>query len=242
MVFPNLRVELVKSFIDLNEHFFFEKKMKAFYKSIDMPHVVIDVGANKGQSIDFFLKINPECKIFAIEPNRVLFNLLIKKYSGNKNIKLFNFGISDVEGEKLFNENVLDYTSTFETLNVNSEYLKKKTRILGVTTGNIITKSYNVKTLTLSKFIQENLHGKTIDVLKIDTEGHEYHCLTGLFNEPSSSVIKYIQMENHNDDMYENSISFIEINRLLNINKYCECAKIKHGFGDFDEVVYCYIT
>lgn len=242
MTLPNLRVEIVKSFIDINEHFFFEKKMKAFYKCVDKINTVIDVGVNKGQSIDFFLKLNPDCKIYAIEPNPVLFDQLIKKYSKSENIKLFNFGISDIAGEKLFNENVLDYTSTFETLNLNSEYLKKKTKVLGVSAENIIAKSYKVKTLTLSKFITENLPDKTVDVLKIDTEGHEYHCLIGLFNESISNVVKYIQMENHNDDMYENSKSFDEINLLLNKNKYCECAKIKHGFGNFDEVVYCYIT
>ena len=31
---------------------------------------ILDVGANKGQSIDFFLGINPKAKITAFEPNK----------------------------------------------------------------------------------------------------------------------------------------------------------------------------
>ncbi|HET6244979.1 MAG: FkbM family methyltransferase [Bacteroidetes bacterium] len=238
MKFKDVRIGLIKILIDLNEKLFFERLMRDFYKKSEKINIVIDVGANKGQSIDFFLTINPECKIYAIEPNPELFSLLVKKYSGNANIKIFNFGISDKVGDKLFFENVLDYTSSFEELNMNSEYLKKKAKILGVDKDAIITKSYSVNVTTLSEFIKMCGFNENIDVLKIDTEGHEYYCLEGLFLDKSEAKIKYIQLENHNDDMYFNRIKFSQINELLNKNYFFECKKIKHGYGDFDEVIF----
>ena len=240
MGFNDIRIGLIKQLIDINESIFFIRKMKMFYKSKGNINTIIDVGANKGQSIDFFLSINPSCHVFAIEPNPTLFALLKKKYASNANIKLFNLGISDKSGEKLFFENVLDYTSTFETLNMDSEYLQKKAKTLGVDKDSIVKKSYPVNAVTLAEFIKTNNIPATIDVLKIDTEGHEYYCLLGLFSESLSTQIKYMQLENHNDDMYANRINFSQINDLLNKYNFYECAKIKHGFGNFDEVVYSF--
>ena len=45
-----------------------------------------------------------------------------------------------------------------------------------------LIKPIKVKTLTLSKFIQEN-NINDIDILKIDTEGYEYKILIGAKNE-----------------------------------------------------------
>lgn len=238
MSFNTIRVEVIKILIDFNEKIFFERKMKQFYKKKGLVEVVIDVGANKGQSIDFFLAINPECVIYSIEPNPELFELLKNKYAKNNNVKLFNFGISDKSGEKLFFENVLDYSSTFEELNMASEYLQKKANTLGVLKENIVKKSYPVNTVTLSEFIRNNVTSEIIDVLKIDTEGHEYYCLVGLFTDHVLPKIHYIQLENHNDDMYANRIEFHKINDLLNKNCFTECVKIEHGIGDFHEIVF----
>ena len=240
MSLKDIRIGFIKLLIDINENIFFTRKMKAFYKSNGNINTIIDVGANKGQSIEFFLSINPKCQIFAIEPNPTLFSLLKKKYANYTNIQLFNLGISDKSGEKLFFENILDYTSTFETLNMNSEYLKKKAKVLGVDKDSIVKKSYFVNAVTLAEFIKDNNLPSFIDVLKIDTEGHEYYCLSGLFSELLKTQIKYIQLENHSDDMYANRINFSELNNLLNKNYFYECSKIKHGFGNFEEVVYSF--
>jgi hypothetical protein len=77
-----------------------------------------------------------------------------------------------------------------------------------------------------------------IDVLKIDTEGHELACLHGLFSEPLHHPIEFIQLEVHNDDMYLNSHSFEEITEILEANGYGLAGKIKHGFGDFYDAVF----
>ncbi len=51
-----------------------------FYKeNLINEHInILDVGVNKGQSIDFFKKINQNSNIIAFEPNKKLFTLINK--------------------------------------------------------------------------------------------------------------------------------------------------------------------
>ena len=75
----NIRIKLIQLLIEINEKIFFYPKLKSFYKNasinINSP-VILDVGANKGQSIDFFKSIYPDCLIYAFEPNPRLFTAL----------------------------------------------------------------------------------------------------------------------------------------------------------------------
>ena len=75
-------------------------------------------------------------------------------------------------------------------------------------------------------------------MLKIDVEGHELQVLEGLFSNGNQFKIRLIQLESHNDDMYLSNSKHEDIDQLLNKNGYLEIAKIKHGFGDFAEIIY----
>lgn len=237
-MFKNTRVAIVRELIEINEKFIFNRRLTKFYKNnTSSINCVIDVGANIGQTIDFFLKLNPTCKIYAFEPNPTLFSKLKNKYKDIPYVFLYPLGISNAEGEKLFYENIYHTTSSFEELNHNSKYLKRKADIFGVETTDIIKDKYIVEITTLAKFIADNIH-EPIDVLKIDTEGHEYSCLEGLFQNNNLPDIKYIQLEMHYDDMYKNAKGYDEITTYLKENNYLIDKKIKHGFGDFDEVIY----
>ncbi len=234
-----LRTKIIQSLIHINEAIFFYPKLKKFYKD-NLKNVsvsILDVGANKGQSIDFFLGINPNAKITAFEPNKKLFQLLEEKYKNNGNIILNNLGVSNTNGELEFNENILDETSTFESLNLDSKYLEKKAKVLGVTKESIIVDKYKVAVITLSEFLKSN-ESSSFDVLKIDVEGHELPVLEGLFSNGNQFKIRLIQLESHNDDMYLSNSKHKDIDQLLNKNGYFEIAKIKHGFGDFAEIIY----
>ena len=236
-----LRTKIIQSLIHINEAIFFYPKLKKFYKdNLKNASVsILDVGANKGQSIDFFLGINPKAKITAFEPNKKLFQFLQEKYQSNANINLNNLGVSNTNGELEFNENILDETSTFESLNLESKYLEKKAKVLGVTKESIIVDKYKVAVITLSEFFKSN-ENSLFDVLKIDVEGHELQVLEGLFSDGNQIKIRLIQLESHNDDMYLSNSKHGDIDQLLNKNGYFEIAKIKHGFGDFAEIIYEY--
>ena len=89
----------------------------------------------------------------------------------------------------------------------------------------------------MSSYINDNI-SSDIDVIKIDVEGHEYECLRGLFNTSLDSNIHLIQLEYHNDDMYKNSISFNQINDILNKNNFELIERFKHAFGEFEDLLY----
>ena len=53
---------------------------------------------------------------------------------------------------------------------------------------------------------------------------------------PSKNKIKYIQIEEHNDDLSSDKKDKIKV--LLNKNGYKEKQKIKHGFGEIYDLIY----
>jgi len=237
-----LRIYLVRKLIEINEKYIFDVRLKKQLKKLfsNQPlQVAFDIGANRGQTIDLLLSINPQCQIYAFEPNPTLYDALLKKYIDRNNVKLFPFGVSDASGEKIFHENVFHATSTFEELDYNSKYLATKAKVLGVEPEKIIKKSYPVQIVRLSDFIVEQGIQDTIDLIKIDTEGHEYYCLKGLLETSHTlPTIRHLQLEMHFDDMYKNPISLQEIRDILQKYHYSETLAIKHGFGDFSDVIF----
>ena len=237
----SLRTRIIQKLVEINEKLLFYPKLNRFYLEAltGRKAIIIDVGSNKGQSIDFFLKIHKDAAIYAFEPNKKLYDMLVLKYRDNDNIIVANKGISSNEGRLTFHENIMDETSTFEELNYDSDYLRKKARVLGVSPKNIISRSYEVEVTTLAHFLRKH-EAIFVDVLKIDVEGHELQSLKGLFTagDGASYPIRFIQIESHNDDMYKNGSCQVEIEQLLNRNGFWPKAAIKHGFGNFHEIIY----
>ena len=62
----------------------------------------------------------------------------------------------------------------------------------------IFLKKKIVKTITLDKYLNENKI-KNIDLIKIDTEGHEFEILKGL--KENIKNVKTIIFEHHYDNM-----------------------------------------
>ena len=233
--FISIRVKIISFFIKLNEDIIFYPKLQKFYNKNFYKkklNLVIDVGSNKGQSIRFFKKINSNVRIIGFEPDRKLFSKLKKK--SFKNCKLYNLGCSDVNDYLVFKENILSESSTFEMVNDDSKWLKKKEKILGLSSYEMIINSYKIKVVKLSDFLISNLEDHKIDVIKIDVEGHELNVLKGLF--PTKLQIKFIQYEEHYDDLYEDNE--MKIKHFLVDNGFEFFHKVKHGFGEIYDVIY----
>jgi hypothetical protein len=107
---------------------------------------------------------------------------------------------------------------------------------MGVKPSEIISESIEIETISLREYIEDKKI-KHIDLLKIDTEGHELKCLTGLFPLITCEIDR-IQIENHQDDMYKTLDSFESIQALLLENGYQVEVNIKHGFGEFYEMIF----
>ena len=122
-IFLNI-LSIIISFIDYPNKkkitFFLKKKFQNQYLKI------IDIGSHKGETLNLFLKNFNIEKIFAFEPNIKLFNFLNKKGYNVKQVKIFNCGIGLNEENLDLNILIDSSSSTFNTINLDSNYYKKK--------------------------------------------------------------------------------------------------------------------
>ena len=77
--------------------------------------------------------------------------------------------------------------------------LQLKSKLFSTTSSGMILKKIKVKTKKLSEIIKSKKI-KKIDLVKIDTERHEFEVLKGM--KQSIKNIKYILVEFHNDEIY----------------------------------------
>ena len=62
--------------------------------------------------------------------------------------------------------------------------------------------------------------------------------MNGLFSNSLNVEIHLIQLEFHENDMYEDKITFKQIDDLLNENNYILVESVNHGFGEFKDFIY----
>lgn len=136
---------------------------------------ILDIGAFTGNSIYEFREIFINSSIYSLEPSIYNFELLKKNTANLKDVKIFNIAASNKNGSATFYHNSWEYTSSLLKLN-NSEYKKKIENKFKYRGQNNTTNSFNVKVNSLDSFIEEN-NIKSIDILKIDTQGNEIKVL-----------------------------------------------------------------
>ena len=98
-----------------------------------------------------------------------------------------------------------------------------------------ITKPIKIKITTLGNFI-ETQDIKSIDLLKIDTEGYELKVIEGLGKEIKK--IKYIHFEHHFDDMIIKNYNLSNIHDYLKKNNFKKIFKVKMKFRKSFEYIY----
>ncbi len=197
---------------------------------------IFDIGANKGQSIKFFSKIFNKPTIYAFEPSPRTFASLkkfVEKLDGLE-ISIYQIGIGEKEQTINFYESILSETSTFALPDQDSNYLKRKNRILFQSSETAFT-SIPTHVTTIDTFLNDN-KVELIDVLKIDVEGFELEVIRGAQHALRDGKVKVVQFERHADDMREDRNPLIH--DLLASIGFVKLAEIKHPIGNFFEVLY----
>ena len=209
---------------------FFKKKLNNHFVNI------IDVGAHKGETINFFFKNFNINKIFVFEPNRNLYKILIKKFKHKKKIFIFNYGVGFKNEKKILNISIDSSSSTINKINTNTDYFKRKKKILtfGKNTPYFVSEQ-KIEIVNLSDFILNN--ETQIDVLKIDTEGYELKVLKGI-NKSDLRKIKFIYFEHHYDLMIDKGYKFKDINEFLKMNNFTLKFKLRMKFRKSFEYIY----
>ncbi|ABA23290.1 Methyltransferase FkbM [Trichormus variabilis ATCC 29413] len=142
--------------------------------------LVIDVGANIGQTVYEVLRYFPQSRIYCFEPVPSTFNRLNEEVGVFSNVYPYNMALGDKPS----------------TLSMIAEpFAQKNTLVFDVEkTKNNNIEVVDVKVDTLDQFCLTNNIDK-ISLLKVDTEGYEMKVLKGAEQLLSSGCIDYILIE-----------------------------------------------
>ena len=223
--------------------FFYQKKKYSFLKkriNNDI-NIFIDIGAHHGDTISDFLEIFSINTIYAFEPSKENFNKLKAKKdeiekSISVKIKIFPYGLGNKNDVLPLNEIADGVSNTFNALNINSRYFKRKkfiTTLFGI--KKFIKKKVPTKVIRLKEFIDQEKIDK-IDFIKIDTEGFEFNILLGLENDIKK--VKFILFEHHYDNMIIKNYKFKDINKLLKDNGFKKIFKTRMPFRKSFDYIY----
>lgn len=167
--------------------------------------IVVDVGANEGAYSREVIDANPSLCIYAFEPHKKTFPVLLENVSGHEGVVCFNNGMSDQRGVlKLydyFDKDGSSHASLYEDVITEMHGSEKAI-------------SHEVELVTLDEFVEEQ-EIRGIDLLKIDTEGNELSVLKGAVNSLSSGKIKVIHFE-FNEMNVASRVFFKDFWQLLN--------------------------
>lgn len=160
-----------------------------------MTVTIVDIGASNGVYSLKWAKKYPKGTVFAIEPLPASFNELKKRSRGIKNIECFQMAIDSENGHKKFHiSKYHNSSSLLPFVEENTHKWKAPPNALGrqmFQYEDII----KVRTQRLDSFLtQHNI--KTVDFLKIDTQGNDFNVIKSLGNriEDIKEVVLEVQI------------------------------------------------
>ena len=176
--------------------------------------IIFDVGGNKGQSIEKYLKIFDKPIIHSFEPIKTEFDFMCSKFRNNKNIFLNNFALGDKTEEKELNVTARTGNSSFNKINLGTDWLKKTSKKFNTSEKGYVTSVQKVNVIKLDNYCKDN-NINVIDLLKIDTQGYEDKVLEGSLNSIKQNKIKAIVTEIMFDNVYDKYFAFSDLEKYI---------------------------
>ena len=198
--------------------------------------IFIDCGVNYGAYSIPISKEKINTTIVCFDPSKKALNNFKNniKLNNSKNIKYYNYGISDTISKLFFCDDISSFKNSGEY-----SFVKLKS-------------SYKVDTTTLDFFFKDyNLKIYKIIIIKLDVEGYEFNALIGMKN----LLLKYnvivffefsrmlLNKKNFSLEKFKNflnicNLSILDLNlKKLNIKdilyKFSELEKTKNTIGDY---------
>ena len=174
------------------------------------PKLIIDVGANSGQSAIPLAKAFPLASIICFEPSEQTFRTLSAKTKGYDRIQCHQLGLSSSEGEASL---VLTDDPTMHHI---------ATELVGA------DRIERIALTTLDKFCNA-YEIECVDILKIDTEGHDLAVLEGAHGLLSGGRVRVVYCETSMNAQNRFHAPLEEILRLMTSHGY-------YLFGVYEQV------
>jgi len=189
--------------------------------------VYFDIGANTGQSIKRFKKLNPLCRIHAFEPTPATFRDLEENFSKDASVKLNNLAVSNSKGKLNFFTYKHSKINSYERVDNKTKFSKSRI-IASNSKEDDFEKKIEVDATTIDDYCAEN-NINEIDLIKIDTQGSEADILAGMKKIIENEKVSIIEIEIILGFAYEKKSSFYDYEKFLNNNNYKLIALDKAG-------------
>jgi FkbM family methyltransferase len=183
-------------------------------KKISNNPIIVDVGANEGQSIKRFKNLFDSPVIHSFEPIKEEFEKIRQKYQNDKNIFLNNYALGETETTKEFNITKKSGNSSFNNVNQGTKWIEARSREYKTTEKEYVQEKRSIGIDTLENYFLNN-DLKKIDLLKIDTQGYEDKILEGSLSLIKEKKIDAVLTEIMFDDVYDKYFSFSDLERYL---------------------------
>lgn len=149
------------------------------------PDVIFDIGANVGQTVDFYQDLYPKANIYSFEPVPSTFKHLKDHCADMSNVSCFDIAFGEKE-ERQTIKVMADANSVLNSLNTDVQ--------ADLCSSDEDYDSVEIKVKRLDDFAkQEGV--KHIDLLKVDTEGFEMPVLRGASELLDSQAISTVICE-----------------------------------------------
>ncbi len=187
----------------------------------------IDLGANEGYfSILASKKVGMNGKVFSIEPQQRLWEVIQKNYELNycSNATIIPYAVGEKEEKLVIN--------LYPSINTGASSLSNEENF-GKTRNNIRKKFFGtqqIQTKQLDK-LAEDYHTGKINLIKIDIEGFEFFALKSAQNLLKNKLIDHILIEFHPSQLKDLGQSEEEIIRFLNSYGYEKSDKYAEVFS-----------
>lgn len=162
--------------------------------------VILDVGANAGQTAKRFKATFPSSVVHSFEPSAETFDLLKKNTAAEKNVHAWPCAVGSSVGKQTFLENIEPDMSSFLELSTTGWGEVKKRAVVDV--------------VTIDRFLADQSIA-SVDILKSDTQGYELEVFKGAEETMRANRIGLIYFEFIFSDMYRGLPLFDEVFRYL---------------------------
>ena len=137
-----------------------------FNKIDTQKSVCLDIGANIGNHTLYFAQFFNQ--VYSVEPHPEIFELLKFNVRKSKNVKVFQFGLSNKNDEMIIaTDQDTSYGSSSLRNKVNSKFEKG-------------ADDFNVQVKRFDDFFNNINEENNISFVKLDVEGHEFNVLQGM--------------------------------------------------------------
>ena len=149
--------------------------VRIFCEMVRSSNVFFDIGANIGYYSLLASAISKKSiEVHAFEPMPSAYDFLVKNAEINQfnNIRAHKLALSNQKGNATFYSIANNKFKHFPQLTGDGGLSQQQS-------GDRTKLQFEVKVDTLDSFVAQNLHGKKIDLIKLDTEANEHYVLMG---------------------------------------------------------------